>query len=109
MTTRPHLGAGWASKPTSGLKPTVLTVRRPGPLEAPRQAYTIEEACEALCIGKATLYEQMNSGRLRYYQITEGGRRYISVEAVLDFIHEREAATNVYTPRTLNPGRRGRN
>jgi hypothetical protein len=52
-------------------------------------AYSMKEARQALGFGsQATLYEQINSGRLRTYKV--GGRRYCTHDALIEFQHDRE-------------------
>ena len=43
---------------------------------------TIEEACGYLKVNRRTLYRLMESGKLPYYHITDGGRRRIRKEDV---------------------------
>lgn len=52
--------------------------------------YSMAEAFEALRMSRATGYELVNSGRLRTY--TVGRRRYISGEALIEFVRGREQA-----------------
>ena len=54
------------------------------------EALSMVDACRALSVCRATLYGEINAGRLRSYVI--GSRRYIAVTALRDFIREREEA-----------------
>ena len=51
--------------------------------------YTVEEAARALRISRGYLYRDITAGRLRTYQI--GRRRYVSAEALQEYIRQREA------------------
>lgn len=51
--------------------------------------YTIPEAIEALRTSRNTLYEEIAAGKLRTYTI--GRRRYVSAEAIREYIRAREA------------------
>ncbi|MBZ4192730.1 MAG: helix-turn-helix domain-containing protein [Candidatus Contendobacter sp.] len=61
-----------------------------------QEALTIVDACRALSVCRATLYGEINSGRLRTY--TLGTRRYIAVAALREFIAAREAETAAPQP-----------
>lgn len=54
-----------------------------------RHTYTIPEAIEALRTSRNTLYQEIAAGRLRTYAV--GRRRYISAEAIREYIAAREA------------------
>lgn len=55
-------------------------------LEDYRDVLTVEEACEALRIGYNTLYELLNSGKLKAFR---NGRIWrIPKEAVIEYIRE---------------------
>lgn len=55
-------------------------------LEDYRDILTVEEACEALRIGYNTLYELLNSGKLKAFR---NGRVWrIPKEAVIEYIRE---------------------
>lgn len=54
-----------------------------------KPANSMNEAAQVLNIGHQKLYDEINSGRLRTYKV--GRRRYCSGEAILEFIHDREA------------------
>jgi excisionase family DNA binding protein len=45
-----------------------------------RRAFTVAEACAALRISRATIYELMKAGQLKYFQIKS--RRRISVDEI---------------------------
>lgn len=47
------------------------------------------ETAKALGFGHQKLYDLINSGELRTY--TVGRRRYCSADAIMEFIHGREA------------------
>jgi excisionase family DNA binding protein len=51
-----------------------------------RLAYSVEEACEALGVGRALLYELIMSGRL--HSIKVGARRLIPASALTEFLSE---------------------
>lgn len=53
-----------------------------------RLAYNISDACEVLCTSRQTLYNLINEGRLRSFK--EGKRRYISRQAMDDYIAVQE-------------------
>ncbi|MBL8248158.1 MAG: helix-turn-helix domain-containing protein [Candidatus Competibacter sp.] len=63
-------------------------------------AYDIPSACIALGLSRQTVYDLMNSGKLRSY--SEGRRRFISVQAITDYIVAREAESATFTPHTCN-------
>ena len=54
----------------------------------PRLAFSVPDACLALSISRQTLYDLINEGRLRSF--TEGRRRYVSRQAIEDYIRTRE-------------------
>jgi len=62
--------------------------------------YTIPEAIERLRVSRNTLYDEIAAGRLRTYRI--GRRRYVSAEALQDYIRGREAESQ---DNTLHRGR----
>lgn len=53
-----------------------------------RLTYTIADACEVLCTSRQTLYNLINEGRLRSFK--EGKRRYVSRQAIDDYIAAQE-------------------
>ncbi len=55
-------------------------------------SYSIPEACLVLGICKDTLYDEINSGRIKTFKVGQR-RRFISHEAMQQFIRDREAAT----------------
>lgn len=59
--------------------------------------YTIPEAAIALRLSRAYLYRDIAAGRIRSYCV--GRRRYISAEAIREYIEQREAETQQQTPR----------
>lgn len=52
-------------------------------------SYTMAEAMEALRIGRTRIYQDVAAGRLRTYCV--GRRRYVSADAIRDYIRDREA------------------
>lgn len=46
----------------------------------PRPVYTIVEACRVSTLGRATIYNHINSGRLRVVRV--GGRTLVPVESL---------------------------
>ena len=50
--------------------------------------YRPKEAAQALGIGRATLYDLIRSGRLR--SIKDGGMRFITLDALCDYIRQLE-------------------
>lgn len=57
-------------------------------------AYTVEQACEAVGLGRNFLYIAMSEGRLRSFKA--GRRRLISAKALMEFVESMEFA---YEPR----------
>lgn len=53
-----------------------------------RLAYNIPDACKVLSTSRQTLYNLIDQGRLRSF--TEGRRRYVSRQAIDDYIMGRE-------------------
>jgi len=53
-------------------------------LEGKKLAYSVEEACQALGIGRALAYELIMSGRL--HSIKVGARRLIPASALQEFL-----------------------
>lgn len=53
-----------------------------------RLAYNIPDACKVLSTSRQTLYNLIDQGRLRSF--TEGRRRYVSRQAIDDYIMVRE-------------------
>lgn len=53
-----------------------------------RLAYNITDACGVLCTSRQTLYNLINEGRLRSFK--EGKRRYVSRQAIDDYIAAQE-------------------
>ena len=68
MRTTPH-GAG---------------LRKENGLDGKKLAYSVEEACQALGIGRALAYELIMSGRI--HSIKAGARRFIPASALADFL-----------------------
>lgn len=61
--------------------------------QVPRKALTIKEARQALGgIGNATIYEEIDAGRLRTFCI--GRRRLVSLAAIDDYIAQQERETS---------------
>lgn len=56
-----------------------------------RLLLTVDQAAEALAIGRDAVYDLMNSGELVSIRI--GSRRLVSVDALRRFIETREAAS----------------
>ena len=54
--------------------------------------YRPKEAAQALGIGRATLYDLIRSGRLR--SVKDGGMRFISLDALRDYIRQLEDQDN---------------
>lgn len=52
-------------------------------------AYTIDDATHVLGLSRPTIYREIAAGRLRTYHV--GRRRYVSAEAVNEYIAAREA------------------
>ena len=52
-------------------------------------ANSIDSTIKKLNQSRAKLYEEINSGRLKTFKV--GRRRYISDEAIDQYIHDREA------------------
>jgi len=52
-------------------------------------AHTIDDALDALRVSRATLYREIQAGRVRTYKI--GTRRYISDKALREYVADREA------------------
>lgn len=52
-------------------------------------AYSITEAERALGLSHQSVYNELNAGRLRSFKI--GRRRFITEEALRDYVSEREA------------------
>lgn len=67
----------------------------------PLLAYSVPDACLALGLSKQTVYDLLNSGKLRSY--TEGKRRFISLKSLEDYIAAREAesATTGFVPHPI--------
>ncbi len=57
-------------------------------MEHSKLAFSIPEACTALSISRAKLYEEMHGGRLKKFKI--GNRTLFSRTALEDYIKERE-------------------
>lgn len=60
-----------------------------------QQTYTISEAISALRTSRSTLYAEIAAGRLKSYTI--GTRRYISREALQEYIRARETEVQQQT------------
>ena len=54
--------------------------------------YRPKDAAQALGIGRATLYDLMRSGRLR--SVKDGGKRFITLDALHDYIRQLEDAAD---------------
>jgi excisionase family DNA binding protein len=50
--------------------------------------YRPKEAAQVLGIGRATLYDLMRSGRIR--SVKDGGMRFITLDALLDYVRRLE-------------------
>ena len=57
--------------------------------DLPQLCFTVTEAMEILHCGRTSLYARINGGVLRSFKV--GGRRYISREAIEEYIAEMEA------------------
>ena len=57
--------------------------------ETPSLALPIAKAMEATGLGRNSIYEEINAGRLRSFRV--GRRRLVSEKAILDWIADREA------------------
>lgn len=55
------------------------------------KTYSIEQACKVLNFSRQTIYEEINSGRLKTYKV--GTRRFVSVGAIDTYIKDRELET----------------
>lgn len=53
-------------------------------MDGKKLAYSVEETCQALGIGRALAYELIMSGRL--YSIKVGARRLVPASALSDFL-----------------------
>jgi excisionase family DNA binding protein len=53
-------------------------------MDSKKLAYSVEEACQALGIGRALAYELLMSGRI--HSIKVGARRLIPASALADFL-----------------------
>ena len=54
--------------------------------------YRPKDAAQVLGIGRATLYDLMRSRRLR--SVKDGGKRFITLDALRDYIRQLEDATD---------------
>lgn len=54
-----------------------------------RQAFSPSEFAKKTGLGRTTVYEELNSGRLRSFKV--GARRLISSDAIAQWIADREA------------------
>jgi excisionase family DNA binding protein len=64
-----------------------MSVQQPA---APRVAYLFEEGmCEQLGLGKTTAYRELKEGRIETYLV--GRRRYVTHQALLDFVERMKA------------------
>jgi excisionase family DNA binding protein len=52
--------------------------------EPRRLAYSVDEACKALGIGRVLMYELLNTGRI--HSIKVGARRLIPASALVEFL-----------------------
>jgi len=52
-------------------------------------AYSVDDALKVLPVSRQTLYDLINQGDLRSFR--QGRRRFISREAILNYIKDREA------------------
>jgi len=57
-----------------------------------RLLYRPKEAAQMLGIGRATLYELMHAGRIR--SIKDGGMRFITLDALRDYVRQLEDQTS---------------
>ena len=64
----------------------------------PEKAFSMEELTQVLGLSKPTIYEEMNSGRLRSY--TVGTRRFATREAVREWQAGQEATTVIPKKKT---------
>lgn len=55
---------------------------------AERLAFSVEGACRALPMSRESLYRLIRSGQIRTFKL--GRRRYVTKQALLDFIASRE-------------------
>lgn len=55
-------------------------------------AYTVDDAVHVLGLSRPTIYREISAGRLRTYHV--GRRRYVSAEAIREYIAAREAEAN---------------
>jgi len=63
---------------------TAWGFRKENGLDSKRLAYSVEEASEALGIGRALMYDLLMSGRL--HSIKVGARRLIPTSALAEFL-----------------------
>lgn len=54
-----------------------------------RQAFTIDAATEVMGLSRPTIYREIQAGRLRTFHV--GRRRYVSADAIREYIAAREA------------------
>ena len=64
-------------------------VGRPAPVHP--LANDVDTSAELAGISRATLYKEIKAGRLRTFKV--GARRLISIDALRDWIRDREAET----------------
>lgn len=56
------------------------TTNDPVPQPLPRLVYTIQEACKVSTLGRATIFNKINSGHLRVVRV--GGRTLVNAESL---------------------------
>lgn len=63
----------------------------PTPSLVPLEVKTVKQVCEHLQVSRTWLYEEMDSGRLKYSKF--GRMRRITVEALNEFIESNQAGS----------------
>ena len=63
---------------------------------SPPLAHHVYKAAELAGVSRATLYQEIKSGRLRTFKV--GARRLISSDALRDWIRDREVETGQEAP-----------
>lgn len=56
-----------------------------------RLCYSVEQAIDVTGLSRKGIYQVINSGELRSYKV--GKRRFISHDAIIEFVRQREAAS----------------
>jgi excisionase family DNA binding protein len=82
--TAVHRGCGCRQRQTHADDPARRGFRKEHGLDGKKLAYSVEEACQALGIGRALTYELIMSGRL--HSIKVGARRLIPSSALAEFL-----------------------